>query len=300
VSKPNNVVEMYPPLHINPAPALKGTDFNLTIPSAQIKSAIMLAALYAKGETSITEPYTSRDHTERMLKLFGVDLRIKGTTIICQPAMNLVSPKRLTIPADFSSAAFFIVLGLILKNSTIIVKDVNINPTRTGLLRVLQRMGADIIIRNKKDEYEPLADICVASSRLQGTIVEPWEIPLMIDEVPILCVAASFAKGVTEIRGVNELRVKETDRVYSMLKNLSSSGVNIVEDTCGVHGKIVINGDGKYKAGRFRSYSDHRTAMSMIIFAMALAGQSEIDDTACISKSFPNFMTLIKSLHTCG
>ncbi|MCK9573196.1 MAG: 3-phosphoshikimate 1-carboxyvinyltransferase [Candidatus Omnitrophica bacterium] len=289
--------DIYPPLRIEPAKKIISNEFMLEVASAQIKSAIMLAALYAKGKTIITEPYRSRDHTERMLKLFGANIIVKDTTVTCQPVKHLVSPGNLLIPGDFSSAAFFIVLGLILRNSRLIIKDVNINPTRCGLLNVLKRMGANIKITNEKNTYEPYADIIVESSQLKAAIVEPDEVPSMIDEIPVLCVASSFAEGKTQIKGVKELRVKETDRVRSMIVNLSKAGVDIYEESYGNDLKIVIAGKRKHKACNFESFHDHRTAMSMIIFAMALEDGSRIDDTFCINKSFPEFISLVKSLY---
>jgi len=288
--------EIYPPLYIEPAKRIKANAFKLEIASAQVKSAIMLASLYAKGQTTITEPYKSRDHTERMLKLFGVDVTAKDSAVICKPAKQLKSPKKLFIPGDFSSAAFFIVLGLILKKSSLVIKDVNINPTRSGLLNVLKRMGADIKIRNNKNAYEPYADIVVKSSHLKATVVEPHEVPSMIDEIPILCVASSFAEGETEIKGVKELKVKETDRVRSIMVNLARAGVDIYEESYGNDLKLVIRGSSKHKHGNFESFHDHRTAMSMIVFAAALTSESKIDDTICIDKSFPEFISLMESL----
>jgi len=293
----NGKRDAYPPLSIEPAKKIKAGEFKLEIASAQVKSAIMLAALYANGTTTITEPCKSRDHTERMLKLFGADLTAKDTTIALKPAKELISPKKLFIPGDFSSAAFFIVLGLILKNSSLVIKNVNINPTRLGLLNVLKRMGANIKIQNKKNAYELYADILVESSQLKATVVEPQEIPSMIDEIPVLCVASAFAQGKTEIKGVKELKVKETDRVRSMMVNLTKAGVDIYEESCGNDLKIVITGRSKHKHGNFQSFYDHRTAMSMIIFAMALDSESKIDDTRCIDKSFPEFISLIKTLY---
>jgi len=293
----NEKNEIYPPLYIEPAKKIAASEFKLGIASAQVKSAIMLASLYANGTTAITEPCKSRDHTERMLKLFGVDLITKDTTVILKPAKELISPKKLFIPGDFSSAAFFIVLGLISKNSRIVIKDVNINPTRSGLLNVLKRMGANIKIQNNKNAYESYADIVVESSHLKATVVTQEEVPSMIDEIPVLCVASAFAQGKTEIKGVKELKVKETDRVRSMMVNLTKAGVRIYEESYGNDLKIVIAGRPKHKHGNFESFHDHRTAMSMIIFAMALNSESKIDDTLCINKSFPEFIPLIKSFY---
>ncbi|MFA5008828.1 MAG: 3-phosphoshikimate 1-carboxyvinyltransferase [Candidatus Omnitrophota bacterium] len=291
--------DIYPPLNIKPVKKIKSAEFKLEIASAQVKSAIMLAALYANAETKIIEPFKSRDHTERMFRQFGANVKVKDKTIVCEPVKKLVSPKELIIPGDFSSAAFFIVLGLILKNSVLTIRKVNINPTRCGLLNVLERMGASIEIKNKKDEYEPYADIIVKSSKLKATMVEPSEIPSMIDEIPVLCVAAAFAEGKTEINGVKELKVKETDRVNSIIDNLLLSKVDIWEEHYNKSdSKIIINGGGSYEASsRFQSFRDHRTAMSMIVFAAALNNASVIDDVSCIDKSFPEFISLVNSLH---
>jgi len=187
-------------------------------------------------------------------------------------------------------------LGLILKNSKIVIKNVNINPTRCGLLQVLKRMGGKIKIKNKTNAYEPYADIVVESSILKAVKVEPEEIPSMIDEVPILCVAAAFAEGKTEIRGVKELRIKETDRVWSMVHNLSEAGIDIYNARFDDDEEIVIKGSKSPRPASFVSSFDHRIAMSMIIFGMALNKESEIDDIACINKSFPQFISLVKSL----
>ncbi|MDD5583646.1 MAG: 3-phosphoshikimate 1-carboxyvinyltransferase [Candidatus Omnitrophica bacterium] len=293
--------KIYPPLFIEPAEEIRGGEFELPIASAQVKSALMLAALYAKQDTIITEPYQSRDHTERMLKIFGGDIKTgNNKKIICKPVEKLISPKELFVPGDFSSAAFFIVLGLILEKSELTIKSVNINPTRIGLLNVLKRMGADITIKNKQNNYEPYADITVKSSHLRATIVEPFEIPLMIDEVPVLCIASAFAKGTTEIRGIKELRVKETDRIRSIMENLDKVGVRIHDSRHDNDTKLVIEGGKDYTPAStdnpFESNSDHRTAMSLIVFAKALKGVSSIDNILCIDKSFPQFISLIESL----
>jgi 3-phosphoshikimate 1-carboxyvinyltransferase len=295
-SKMNGHQDVYPPLSIIPVKKINPGEFQLEIASAQVKSAILFAALYAGGQTVVTEPYKSRDHTERMLKLFRADVKVKDKTVFCQPAKKLTSPGNVFVPGDFSSAAFFIVLGLILKNSSLTIKDVNINPTRCGLLNVLKRMGADIKIKNRRNAYEPYADIVVKSSVLRATVVEPEEVPSMIDEIPVLCIASAFADGETEIKGVKELRVKETDRVRSMMVNLTNAGVNIYEESYANDVKIVISDKRKPSRGNFKSFNDHRTAMSMIVFASALNKESKIDDTSCIDKSFPEFISLLESL----
>jgi 3-phosphoshikimate 1-carboxyvinyltransferase len=284
----------YPPLVISPAKqGIKGINYKLPVASAQVKSAIILAGLYAKGQTTIEEPYQSRDHTERMLKLFKAKIEKVDNKIICSPAQELISPGELSIPSDFSSAANFIVLGLILKNSQILIKGVNINPTRCGLLKVLIRMGAQITLENqRKDNYEPYADIRVRSSQLKATDVAFQEIPAMIDEIPILGVAASFAKGTTVIKGIGELKVKETNRLDSISHNLTEAGFRV---SIGTEDEISITGVDKPKASEFKSFSDHRTAMSAIILGLAIGG-CFIDQTKCIDKSFPGFISLTNSL----
>ncbi|UCC95629.1 MAG: 3-phosphoshikimate 1-carboxyvinyltransferase [Candidatus Omnitrophota bacterium] len=292
----NGREETYPPLEVDPTDQIKGKDFRLPIASAQVKSALMLASLYAQGKTAIAEPYQSRNHTEQMFKQFGANVQIDGTTVTCTSVKELISPRELFIPSDFSSAAFFITLGLILKDSKFTMKNVNINPTRCGLLSVLERMGANIRIENKRGEYEPCADIIVESSQLKPVNVEPGLIPLMIDEVPLLCVAAAFASGVTQIRGVKELRVKETDRVSSIVSNLTKAGVDIHSEQDGDDEKIVIEGGRRYVPAEFMSHGDHRTAMSMVIFAAALEKESVLDNEVCINKSFPEFISLMTLL----
>lgn len=298
VAKGDNI---YPPLYINPSSMIQGGSFKLDIASAQVKSAIIFAALYARGKTVISQPYMSRDHTERMLGLFQAKIEKKGRTIIAYPVKQLISPGELFIPSDFSSAAYFIVLGLILKNSEFIIRDVNLNPTRCGLIAVLKRMGANLKIVNKKSAYEPYGDIIIKSSQLYSTKVLPQEIPLMIDEIPLLCVAAAFARGKTVISGVKELKVKETDRIESMIFNFKKAGVDIfaqeINEQNMVDWQIVINGAKTYRSCEFKSFGDHRTAMSMIVFSAAYGESSILDDVQCINKSFPEFLSRFKSLY---
>jgi 3-phosphoshikimate 1-carboxyvinyltransferase len=296
--------DIYPPLEINPVNTmLSAINYKMPIASAQVKSAILLASLYAKGITSIEEPFKSRDHTEHMLKCFGADIKIESSKVSLNPKAELKSPKEIFIPSDFSSAAFFIVLGLILKGSQITVRNVNINPTRAMLLDILKRMGADIEIINKNEDLEPYADIIVRSSSLKSTVVSLQEVPAMIDEIQILCVAAAFAKGQTTISGVEELRVKETDRIESIIANLRAAGVGISSDDAPCsdtsHRKIQIlrvEGASSFKKAEFKSQGDHRTAMSAIILGAAMDCDSFIDDIKCINKSFPEFTEIISGL----
>ena len=292
----------YPPLELKPVDSLKGGNFKLAIASAQVKSALMLAGLYADKPIKVNEPFPSRDHTERMLKLFKGKISIAKETITVNPVRRLVSPRKIFVPGDFSSASFFIVLGLILKNSRLCLKQVNINPSRAKLIEVLKRMGANIALRNKKRGYEPYADIIVKSSQLKSTVVSKEEIPAMIDEIPIFCVAASFAKGETKIWGLKELKVKETDRIESMISNLKRAGVSlwssryVDKQSKSSDWNLTIRGANKLKPAQFRSFNDHRTAMSMIIFSLASGFTNKIDESSCVDKSFPQFNSLIKQL----
>jgi len=290
--------EEYPPLRIKPVTRLLGITYKMPQPSAQVKSAILLASLFSEGITKIRESYFSRDHTERMLNFFGAKIKKQSGYIISEKC-NLKNQKRVFVPGDFSSISFFIVLGTVLKDTEILFKNVGVNYTRTGLLRVLKRMGAQIKILNKKSYFEPYADILIRSSSLKGIKVGEKDTPLMIDEIPCLLVCACFAKGITEIYGLKELKVKETDRIKSMIHNLSKAGINIGAQRYGREGNwmIKIKGQNKIKSTIFKSFSDHRTAMSLIIFSLASGKVNYLDDTECIDKSFPEFVSLIESLH---
>ena len=291
----------YPPLTIRPAKALEGAAHRLKLASAQVKSCLLLAGLYAKGATKVAEPYQSRDHTERMLKSFkaAIAVRPRMTTI---RNSTLRSPKRIFIPSDFSSASFFIVLGLLTKGSKFILKRVSINPTRLGLLKVLKRMGAKITLQNIQREGEPYADIVVTSSPLRATTIKVSEVPRMIDELPLVFVVASFAKGVTSFYGLKELQVKEADRVASMEYNLKKMGVafevnkyTTPKGTTDVMVKIM--GPSRLtKSTLIKSFGDHRTAMSMIIAHLAMGSSARIDDIRCIAKSFPGFLQIVNNL----
>lgn len=289
--------EEYPPLTILRG-NLKGINYKLPIASAQVKSAILLAGLSAKGTTKVIEPFKTRDHTERMLKLFKADLRISGKSITVKGGGRLISPKRLYVPGDLSSAAFFMVGASIIPGSALLIKNVSLNPGRSGVVNVLKRMGAKIKIKHQKIKagQEPMGDITVKYSKLKGAVVKKKEIPFLIDEIPVLMVAACIANGKTTFEGVNELRVKETDRIFSMTNNLSKMGARIkVTRKNGVE-NIVINGVKGLNGAKLMSFGDHRTAMSLIIAGLAASGNSRIDDLSCINKSFPEFLRILKSL----
>ncbi len=291
----------FAPFLIEPAQKLSSINYKLPVASAQVKSAIILASLYAKDKTQIHEPVLSRDHTERMLREFGVNIKRSRGKIIIEPPDQLKGPAELFIPSDFSSAAFFIVLTLVAQDSQIILKNINLNPSRCGLLKVLKRMGANIRIKNKKDSFEPYGDIIVKSSKLKAVKVEAKEIPSMIDEIPILSIAAALARGETLIKGVRELRVKETDRIDSIIYNLKGSGVNVSLKSYLKDGKqnwdLKIQGTKKFKKKiNFKSFSDHRTAMSAIVLGSVIDGEHTLDDINCINKSFPQFLDKIETL----
>lgn len=289
--------EEYAPIVISGG-NLKGIIYAMPIASAQVKSAILLAGLSAHGKTVVIERLKSRDHTERMLKVFGANINVKNNRIILNPNRALVSPGEIYIPGDISSAAFFMVLALIIPGAKIIMQRISLNPTRSGIIQVLKRMKADITISQykKSKNFEPTGNLVVKSSQLKGTIITCAQIPALIDELPIIMVAACFAKGQTTIKGAGELRVKETDRIHSMVKNLKSMGADIVVRKINSQECIVIKGGKQLKGASFKSFGDHRTAMCMVVAGLAAQGESKIDDINCINKSFPGFLTVLKSL----
>jgi len=292
----NSKLEEYPPITISGG-QLKSATFRMSVASAQVKSAILFAGLYAKGLTTVIEQIKTRDHTERMLKLFKADIKLKQNNIVIRGGKELVSPGEINLPGDISSASFFIVLASILPNSEILIKNVNLNPARVGIIKVLKRMGADIKIQKLKNQnYEPMGDLVVKSSILKGTVIREDEVPSLIDELPILMVAASCSRGSSAFEGISELRVKETDRIKSMSENLKKMGarVKVYKDKNKV--KMVINGAEKLFGSRVRSFRDHRTAMSMVVAGLTASTQGSIDDITCMNKSFPGFLRQLKGL----
>jgi len=286
--------EIYPPLKIH-GKRLKSIRYKSKQASAQVKSCILMAGLFADGITNVTEPAKSRDHTERMLNLFGADCKVKGLTCKIKGPSKLKSPGVIEIPGDISSAAFFIAAGCILPNTKIIIKDVGLNPTRTGSLDILKRMGADIKLKTKNVKhktFEPIGDITIKSSRLKGVRISSKEVVRAIDEIPIIMVAACFAKGETFIRGAGELRVKETDRIKSMAVNLRKIGADIRVDK----ENLTIKGNRILRGGQVSSFGDHRTAMSMIIAGLAIKGKMIVTGSGCINKSFPGFKKLVQTI----
>lgn len=273
----------YPPFVIEGG-RLKAVDYISPVASAQVKSCVLLAGLYADGVTSVTEPSLSRDHTERMLRLFGVKVKSEGLKVSVKSGQRLKASD-ITVPGDISSAAFFIVAALIVKGSKLRIKSVGINPSRTGVIDILKKMNAKIEIENKKQGLEPVADIVIESSCLKAITIKGGLIPRAIDELPVIMVAATQAKGTTKILGARELRVKETDRIKSISEGLNKMGADIK-----VSGDdIYIKGPTPLKAASLKSLGDHRTAMSFAIAGLVSEGRTAIEDTECILTSFPDF-----------
>ncbi len=284
--------DRYPPLAIK-GKKLQPIRYTMQIASAQVKSAILLAGLYAEGETEVIEPLKSRDHTERMLPSFGAELKIEGNSIKIKGFPKLKETE-IYVPGDFSSAAFFIVGALLIPNSDITIKEVGINPTRTGLLDALKKMGANIEVYNIKDLCgEPVADIhCKGKTDLKAINISGKEIPALIDEFPILCVAATQAIGTTIIRGAKELRVKESDRISSMTTELRKMGAEIEEFEDG----LSIRGRTELKGAFLESHGDHRVAMALSIAAIIAEGTTSINAVSSVNISFPGFFELLKRL----
>ena len=284
------------PLYIAPS-RLHGIHYDSPVASAQVKSCILLAGLYAEGETSVTEPGLSRNHTELMLKEFGADIRsvhdldCSRTTAIIQPGRELHGQK-LTVPGDISSAAYFIAAGLIVPDSEIRITNVGINPTRAGILKICEDMGARIELSNERTEGgEKIADITVRTSRLHGTVIEGDIIPALIDEIPVIAVMAAVAEGTTVIRDAAELKVKETDRIETVTDNLKAMGCDVTPTEDG----MIING-GKLKGASIHTLLDHRIAMAFSIAALAAEGRTRILDSKCVDVSYPAFYDTFEEL----
>lgn len=274
----------YCPLYIT-GTKLHGIDYKMPVASAQVKTAIILAGLYADGETVIHEIEKSRDHTELMLSAMGADLTVDNLDITVKPTNDLTAVN-VDVPGDISSAAFFLVLGAIMPNSQITVTNVGINPTRTGIIDVLKDMGADITLENVHTSAgETVADITVRSSSLKGTTVGGDIIPRLIDELPIIAVAAVFADGQTVIKDAQELKVKETNRIRAVVDEFNKCGIDITETDDG----MIINGGKSIHGADFKTYGDHRMTMSLTVLAQLADGESTLDDSDCACVSYPTF-----------
>ena len=264
---------------------LKGIHYHSPIASAQVKSAILLAGLYADGETKVTEPYISRNHSEIMLSYFGADVRTKDTTAILIPEPKLEGQK-ITVCGDISSAAYFIAAGLLVPGSEILLKNVGINPTRDGILRVAKEMGGNIELLNEnRNNGEPTADLLVKFSALKGVTISGEIIPTLIDEIPILAIMAAFARGTTIIKDAAELKVKESNRIQVMVDNLTAMGADIESTNDG----MIIHGGKNLHGAVIDSHKDHRIAMSFAIASLLADGEVTILDHNCVDISFPTF-----------
>jgi 3-phosphoshikimate 1-carboxyvinyltransferase len=284
-----------PPVLIGASRGLHGIEYRMPIASAQVKSAVLLAGIYAQGATSVIAPAISRDHSERMLAGCGVALEVDGLRVVLRPPARL-SSFRLNVPGDFSSAAFFIVAGLLgAAGDGLLIRNVGVNPTRTGLLEILRRMGADIEVLNARNSgQEPVADLKVRTSRLSGIDVPPDLVPLAIDELPILFIAAACASGETSVTGAAELRVKESDRIAAMSEGLRALGVShsVLPDGMRIEGRAA---GPVFAGGRVDSFGDHRIAMSFAVASLRAAAPISIRDVANVATSFPGFVPLARA-----
>lgn len=268
---------------------LTGISYTSKVASAQVKSAILLAGLYASGETEVREPHLSRDHSERMLRHFGADVETFAGGVRVLGGRELEG-RDIVVPGDISSAAFFLVAATIVPGSELLIRGVGVNPTRTGILDILTAMGANIELLDPREvSGEPVADLLVRSARLKGIEIGGEVVPRAIDEFPVLCVAAALAEGRTVIRDARELRVKETDRIAAMAANLRKSGIEVVETEDGME----IEGSERLQGCVAESFGDHRIAMSMLVAGLAATTPNTVHDVECIATSFPNFTGLL-------
>ena len=280
----------YTPITID-GKTLQGIEYKLPVASAQLKSALILAGLYAQGNTLIIEPRPSRNHTELMINGFGGNISSEMNRITVNPVEELFGHE-ITVPGDISSAAFFIVAALIVPNSEIRIRNVGLNTTRTGILDVLLSMGASIKIEESGEGIEPAGDLIVKSSSLRGTEIGGDLIPRLIDELPVLAVAAAFAEGCTVIRDAEELKVKESNRINAMAAEMKKAGADVTATEDG----LIIQGGKELHGADFESYHDHRIAMSMAVLSLAAEGMSRIQNHQCISISYPEFFQTLQSI----
>lgn len=279
-----------PPLKIRGTLALRGVSYAMPVASAQVKSALLLAGLYAEGRTCVTEPAPTRDHTERMLQAFGCTVEKSGSTV-CVKSGGTLRATPIEVPADISSAAFFMVGASIAPGSDVTLEHVGINPTRTGVIEILRLMGADLQVLNQRTAGgEPVADIRVRGTELRGIQVPRELVPLAIDEFPMLFIAAANAKGKTVVTGAEELRVKESDRIQVMADGLKALGVQAEPTSDGMR----ITG-GPYRGGAVNSHGDHRVAMAFAMAALRASAAVTVSDCANVATSFPGFVELVRS-----
>ncbi len=286
------------PLNISPTDSLKSIDYLLPVASAQVKSSIMLAALYAEGVTKIEEVAVTRDHTENMFEQFGIPVNVEnsdGKKSISLGNVNFINPTDINICGDFSSAAFFILAGLICPKSELLIKNVGINKTRIGLLHALKHMGANIQLLNQTESIEPTADISVKSSNLKGITLDTNLVANMIDELPVFFIAAALSDGITIVKDAKELRTKESDRLQAMAEALSSFGVkyDLEEDGIKIYG---LGPKGVLNSNNINSYGDHRIAMASAIGSLRCENKTNVLDCINVNTSFPNFIEICKEI----
>ena len=273
--------------------SLHGIEYNSPVASAQVKSAILLAGLYADSPTTVIEPAKSRDHTELMLKKFGANLNTTKTSATINPCKELFATD-IDVPSDISSAAFFMAAATLVPDSELILENVGINPTRDGVIKVLKDMGANIEIINSNDEFEPVADIKVSYSKLHATTIGGEIIPTLIDELPLLAAVASLAEGKTIIKDAAELKVKESNRIKVMCEELSKLGVNVVETEDGME----IEGTNKLLGNvTISTHDDHRIAMTFAILGLISDGEIKLDNKACVEISYPEFFDDLRKVN---
>ncbi|MFJ8527104.1 3-phosphoshikimate 1-carboxyvinyltransferase [Bacillus sp. NPDC094106] len=281
----------YTPLSIRGG-AVKGIHYHSTVASAQVKSAVLLAGLQGEGVTSVTEPLQSRDHTERMLRAFGCQVDVNDRTVSLQGGQSLIGTE-IEVPGDISSAAFFLVAGAIVPNSKLVLKNVGLNPTRTGILDVLLEMGASISIHNiRNEELEPCGDLTIETSKLKGIEIGGSLIPRLIDEIPIIALLATQATGTTIIKDAEELKVKETNRIDTVVKELRKLGVQIEATSDG----MIIYGNQKLQGSMVDSHGDHRIGMMLAVASCIVEGEVEIKGSDAVAVSYPNFFEQLESL----
>ena len=281
-----------PPLLIEGNPHLRAIEYALPVPSAQVKSAVLLAGLLADGKTTVVQPVKTRDHTERMLAHFGVPVEIEGDRISVRGGI-LPQPRDFDVPGDISSAAFWLVAAAAKPGCRLVIEQLGLNPTRTGVIKVLQRMGARIAVTTQRSgDGEPVGRIEIEGAQLRATNIGGEEIPNVIDEIPVLAVAAALAEGTTCIEGAEELRVKESDRLAVVASHLKAMGADVVEKPDG----LVIKGGNTLHAARLESQGDHRIAMAFAIAGQFAGGETEIVGTECVETSYPGFARQLESL----
>jgi 3-phosphoshikimate 1-carboxyvinyltransferase len=290
ITSPNGFL----PLVIKGKHPLRSINYNNNKSTGQVKSAVLFAGLYADGTTVYSEPVKSRDHSERMLKAFGADIRVVGNSVTVYPVEKLIA-QDITVPGDISSAAFFIAAALVVPGSNLTIKNVGINPTRDGLLEILKQMGADITLDNIREvSQEPVCDITVKYSKLKAANIDAALVPRMVDEIPIFVLIATQAQGVTRISGAKELRVKESDRISAVASQFTKLGAQIeaLEDG------FIVNGTGgvNFTGALLDSFEDHRIAMTLAVASLIAEGETIIKDSYCVDISFPGFYEVLKSI----